>query len=483
MNTTATTNTAGETIIGNDDNIIDGAVTEVKAPDNALVILNPVQFATELFQPFEDRLASLRRATGRAKYVITTKDGMAKAKELRGTAVKIRTEADKAKTAAKRPIDESGKLILAHYKKIEEAAKAEEARHDAAIAAEEKRLADEKQRKLDEERERVAALEAKVDALRQLPQTCAGLDSDQLRDAIAQWSNFSPAKADYQEYFEDAVIALEASVVELRKMLDNALKAEAAARQAEADRVELERLRAEQAQREADEAERKRKADEAAADSARQLAEQQAAMQLQQRRMEEIQRIQQTAMREGDARAMMDNLEYVQSIMVDADRFGDLASMAQMTKDMAITALQGKYAAQLAIEMPLAWDEALDQDAERIAIAGQAARTQQALLVPIEEDHTGVIVGAALVSHGQPGPDVHIVDQLPGGQYYSKTTFRDDGKPILCNADGTRSVFCDVDEGGRPENSEIIDLLAKHYKESPETILSWLRLVVKEAGQ
>lgn len=37
-------------------------------------------------------------------------------------------------------------------------------------------------------------------------------------------------------------------------------------------------------------------------------------------------------------------------------------------------------------------------------------------------------------------------EKLPGGQYYSKTTFRSDGKPILCNADGSRSIFCDVDE-------------------------------------
>jgi len=33
------------------------------------------------------------------------------------------------------------------------------------------------------------------------------------------------------------------------------------------------------------------------------------------------------------------------------------------------------------------------------------------------------------------------------GHYYSTTTFRDDGKPIMCNPDGTRSIFCDVDEG------------------------------------
>lgn len=59
---------------------------------------------------------------------------------------------------------------------------------------------------------------------------------------------------------------------------------------------------------------------------------------------------------------------------------------------------------------------------------------------------------------GEPGPGTEEqdgiddlfkadADALPGGQYYSKTTFREDGEPILCNADGSRSVFCDVDMG------------------------------------
>lgn len=32
------------------------------------------------------------------------------------------------------------------------------------------------------------------------------------------------------------------------------------------------------------------------------------------------------------------------------------------------------------------------------------------------------------------------------GQRYSKTTFKDNGEPILLNADGSRSIFCDVDD-------------------------------------
>jgi len=35
---------------------------------------------------------------------------------------------------------------------------------------------------------------------------------------------------------------------------------------------------------------------------------------------------------------------------------------------------------------------------------------------------------------------------LRGNPSYSQTVFKDNGDPILLNADGTRSVFCDVDE-------------------------------------
>ncbi len=34
--------------------------------------------------------------------------------------------------------------------------------------------------------------------------------------------------------------------------------------------------------------------------------------------------------------------------------------------------------------------------------------------------------------------------ELPGGQRYSRNTFKDNGDPILLRADGSRSVFCDL---------------------------------------
>jgi hypothetical protein len=114
-------------------------------------------------------------------------------------------------------------------------------------------------------------------------------------------------------------------------------------------------------------------------------------------------------------------------------------------------------------------------------------RALQPAAAPVEAP-AAPVVEAPLIEEGAPtvmGVDFgteQVDEALPGGQYYSTTTFRDDGKPILCNADGTRSIFCDVDEGGRPDNGEILDVLAAHYGESPATILGWLRILVKEVA-
>jgi hypothetical protein len=426
---------------------IEGQVREVKAPDNALVILNPQQFATELFQPFHEQLASAKRKAARDKYDITTDEGLAKAKELKATFVTIRTTADKAKSAAKRPIDESGKKILEHYKRLEDAAKAEEAKHATAIAAEEQRQAAERQRKQDEERQRVEALEAKVDAIRLFPSTLAGATSDQLRAAIEEWAGKSLAKADYQEYFEDGVIALEGTVAELRRMLDVAVGREEAERKAAADRAELERLRAEQAQRDADEAERKRIADEAAAESARQLAAQQAELAKSQRIMADLMAINQMGMVDGDARALHKAMVEAQALDVSEERFGQMAGMASNARDMAVNAIGQRYQARLALELEAAHAEALDVDAEREAIAGQAART-----------------AAAVAAEPAPAP------AAPRRTW----DFGMGGRPLVAPAAAPAPVAEPV-EYVRPTDAELVKVLAAHYDEDEAIVTAWLR--------
>lgn len=481
---TATTNTAGETIIGNDDNlVIDGAVTEVKAPDNALVILNPVQFATELFQPFHDQLAALRRQAGRAKYDIRTKDGMAKAKELRTLAVRIRTTADKAKVEAKRPIDQSGKLLLEHFNKLAELAKAEEAKHNAAIEAEEARIAAEKQRKLDEERERVEALQAKVDSIRMFPSTLDGATSEQLRAAVEEWAAKSLTKAEYEDHFEDGVIALEGTVRQLRGMLASALEREEAARKAEADRLELDRLRAEQARRDAEEVERQAAAAAAAAEQQRQLEAQQAAMAKQQQIMQDLQDLQAKGMVDGDARQLDDALQALHQVDATEATFGNMASMANMAKSSGIALLTQKLLARV-IE---AHGEAIAENELRDAHA--AALADNAMF----DAHTAALDMEAERLHLE-GQGVRL--ELATGARYSMTTLKDNGEGIMLNKDGTRSVFCDLAddmepeapaaaapiEAPRPSNAAILELVANYYGVFPATALGWMRELAQDTS-
>lgn len=62
--------------------------------------------------------------------------------------------------------------------------------------------------------------------------------------------------------------------------------------------------------------------------------------------------------------------------------------------------------------------------------------------------------------------DTHYASGAPK---FSSTSFRDDGQPIMLNEDGTRSIFCDVDEGG-----EVVDAAFESVDLSGEvTIISF----------
>lgn len=267
-----------------DMNTIEGGVTVVKELDHAQVILNPTQYAIELFKPFNDKLATEKRRARRIKYDIQTPDGMVVAKELAATFVKIRTTAEKAKTEAKRPIDKAGKLILEQYNVLEAAAKAEEKVHADAIEAERQRLADIEEAKRKAELARIEAIEGRLAHIRSIPTRMAKADSLTLTTSLEELLAKQLDPALYDEFLSQAAEAMLEVTDQLRELHAEALTREAEARRIEAERAELERLRAEQAatekrlKDEAEERERTAQAEreKAAAEKAdleRQLAE------------------------------------------------------------------------------------------------------------------------------------------------------------------------------------------------------------------
>lgn len=358
-----------------DDNTIEGGVTVVKEIDHAQVILNPTQYAIELFKPFNDQLATEKRRARRVRYDITTPDGMIVAKELATTFVKIRTKAEKAKTEAKRPIDQAGKLILAQYATLEAAAKAEEKVHADAIEAERKRLADIEEANRKAEQARIEAIEARLVHIRGIPGRAQKADSVALQAQIDELLAKQLDPALYDEFLTQAAEAMMETTEQLRQLHTEALEREAEARRVAAQAAELERLKAEreaaEARRREEEAERERQAD----------AERKKA----------------------------------------ADEKADLErQLAEMKAAMA--ALQPK-------------PEPAPEAAPVVGVDLAEPKADQAV-----EHYTGMATAAGATPIEERKPI------NPQGQYYSTTTFRDDGKPILCNADGSRSVFCDLND-------------------------------------
>lgn len=251
-----------------DEAVIGGQITEVK-PDNALVVMDPEKYATELFAPFNAELAQAKRRANRQGYDITTKEGMATAKDLRSTFVKLRTRADKTKTEAKRPIDIAGKAILARFNAFRDAAEAEELKHAQAIDAETARREAEQAAKEAEQRAITEAIEARIAHIRGIPAMSASLDSAALALKVDELAgkqidpNLYPGA-----YLNDAVEALNETVDKLREMHQMRLNHEAEQRRITTEREELAQLKAQQeardkADREAA-AERQRQADEQA---------------------------------------------------------------------------------------------------------------------------------------------------------------------------------------------------------------------------
>lgn len=312
-----TTNTGADQL--DDGRTIEGGIKVVAEPDNALVVLDPPRFATELFKPFNDDLASAKRK--RIRYDITTKEGMAQAKEVLANLVKIRTGAEKAKTKAKRPIDLAGKEILAQYNTLETACKAEEKKHADAIAEENARIARIEEEKRQLERVRIEAIEGRIEDIRLIPVTLAKADSSTIAATLDELVARVLKPEDFQEHLEVAIGAQNIAINDVRQLLVET-------RDRENKDAELARLRAEDERRRADAAETQRKADEAAAALKSQQDQMAAIME-----MNNLANTLTDAGKDQDRTAIEAALAKLEAF--DPAAFGAMAPMATLARDAA----------------------------------------------------------------------------------------------------------------------------------------------------
>jgi hypothetical protein len=250
-------------------------LTTTGAADNAvessqLITLKPETYVAQVFNPFKSQLKKAIKAASTVTYDITTTAGMALAKEHRAVFRELRLSAEKTRKERKAPILEIGKLLDTRYKELEGEITPHEKRFDDDIKAEDRRKEEEKQRAIEAERVRVEAIENRIKAIRDVPLQNMKASSAQLQELSVYWSDRQLDPHDFEEYLEDAIAAVNATIVELGKLRNDAIAREQEAARIERERNELAKMKADQEQREREaaariEAERKAHADREAA--------------------------------------------------------------------------------------------------------------------------------------------------------------------------------------------------------------------------
>jgi len=214
-----------------------------------LVTLDPKTYVAAVYEPFSNRLQAAIKSSSKVTYAIATKEGMATAKECRALFRTIRLDCDKERAARKAPIIAIGKLLESAYTEIETAVKAHEEKFDADIKAEEQRLEDEKAAKLKAEEEAKAAIQNKIDAIKNKPLEVMNKTVADIEAAIAELSPLIPTPAEYGERFIEAEYALKGALETLNNILAGKKAQElieaqnkAAAEKAEAENKEAQRV-------------------------------------------------------------------------------------------------------------------------------------------------------------------------------------------------------------------------------------------------
>ena len=279
---------------------------------------------------------------------------------------------------------------------------AEQARKDAAIAA---------------ERARTEAIQARIEVIRQVP---FGLRGKTVAEIEAEFNilRCMATGDDFDEFKERASQEVRNSVELLAAMLQEREAADAAALAVEQARIaEAARIAAEVAQLAADRAE---------------LAEQQRVAKVETDRIAAEQAA--TAKRLTDQQAAQ---ELAAKLL--ADKAAAELKAERDAQELAMRLEREKRAAEQAESARVAADLKTHLDEQQAAITAQRealereqaeAAAQQEAAIKLLADHAEALtINAA-------------------GYYYHATSKRDDGQPIMCNPNGSRSVFCDVDEGG-----------------------------------
>lgn len=200
-------------------------------------------------------LADLRQRHQGVVYDVAKQKEMKAAKEARAELRTLRTSLEKTRKEIKAPALERCRLIDDEAKRITAELVALEEPIDVQIKAEEARAEAEKLAKLEAERLRVEALQAKIDAIRNVPATLIGKPSIIIAGQLAKLEAEQLDEDEFAEFFVTARDALELAIARVKQQHADQVAHEAEQKRIAAEREELARIRAEneRLQREADE--------------------------------------------------------------------------------------------------------------------------------------------------------------------------------------------------------------------------------------
>lgn len=415
------------------------------------------------YSPIAAALAIIEEKFAGAVFDVATKSGMEMAKTARAEIRGYQTNLEAVRVSIKAPalqrcreIDSEAKEIDARLAKVRAPIQAQIEKREAEVEAE-------KQAKLQAEIERIEGIRARIAGIEAM--VPASGSSAQIEQCLIAAKNIAIDEG-FGELAADAAKAKELTVFRLQNMLAERLNAEAEAARIKAEREELDRLRAEDAERRR--TEEARIAREAAAAQARREAEDKARREAQEREdaaRREAQ-AQEDAARRAAAKIEQDRIDaqraQAQREQDERDRIAREERAAEQARIEA-RAAEVRRQEQALADAQRAKDEAEAAERRRQEVALAAADRQMREAAPVMLDAlrvTKTAITGVLEEEPENEGMAQAFDQLkavlpyiesaliaagslPNGQYYA---LQADGHNMLCNADGTRSIFDDVDE-------------------------------------
>lgn len=204
----------------------------------ALVTLDPETYVAAVYKPFSARLEAAIKETEGEKFDIQTTDGLDRAKKCRALFRSIRTEGENERKSRKAPIITIGRMLDSEYEKLKDQVVPHEDKFDAMVKAEEERKEAIKLAKI----KREAEVDARIDAIRQLPLAAINMTSAQVQDEIERISQIVPTRDEFDDRDVEAETVINATITQLQSLMSGKKAQEAIAKQLEDQQREAARV-------------------------------------------------------------------------------------------------------------------------------------------------------------------------------------------------------------------------------------------------